>query len=169
MTSKANAIHVLRSQRVLLDADLARLYGVETKGLLRAVYRNLARFPPDFMFQLTTAEFDHLRYQFGTSRSWGGRRHRPCAFTEQGVAMLSSVLRSPRAIAVNIQIMRTFVELRRLLASNVDLARRLDALQKKYDGQFTSVFEAIRALMTPPNSPPRRIGFGRGRQPTVRS
>jgi ORF6N domain len=152
-------ILVLRGQKVMLDADLAAMYGVETKVLVRAVKRNEERFPSDFMFQLSQDEFENLRFHFGTSRSWGGRRHLPYAFTEQGVAMLSSVLRSPRAVQVNIEIMRAFVRLRRMLASNAALARRLDDLEKKYDAQFRSVFDAIRALMAPPEKARRSIGF----------
>jgi hypothetical protein len=112
------------------------------------------------MFRLSPEEFENLRRQFGTSSSWGGRRYAPYAFTEQGVAMLSSVLRSPRAVAVNIEIMRAFVRLRRMLASNVELARKLDALEQRYDVQFKAVFDAIRSLMTPLESKPRRVlGF----------
>jgi len=153
------AILVLRGQKLMLDADLATMYGVETKALVRAVKRNEERFPRDFMFQLSQEEFDNLRSHFGTSSSWGGRRYPPYAFTEQGVAMLSSVLKSPRAVQVNIEIMRTFVRLRKMLASNADLAKKLDALEKKYDEQFRVVFDAIRALMKPPKKPGRRIGF----------
>lgn len=151
-------ILVIRGNRVMLDADLAELYGVETKTLNRAFARNRSRFPQDFAFQLTQAEFVDLRCQFGTSR-WGGRRYRPYAFTEQGVAMLSGVLHSRRAIQVNVAIMRTFVRLRRLLASNERLARKLEDLEKKYDRQFKIVFDAIRELMTPPEPKKRRIGF----------
>jgi hypothetical protein len=143
---------------VLLDADLAALYQVPTAVLNQAVSRNRERFPPDFRFQLTTAEAARLRSQIVISNNRGGRRHVPYAFTEQGVAMLSSVLRSPRAIAVNIEIMRIFVRLRRLLASNAGLARKLVALEMKYDGQFTTVFQAIRHLMAP-RRPKRKIGF----------
>ena len=126
----------------------------------QAVARNLERFPDDFMFQLTAKEYRVVRSQSVTSSSWGGRRYRPRAFTEQGVAMLSSVLRSQRAVAVNIEIMRAFVRLRELLSSNADLARRLDELGKKYDAQFKIVFDAIRQLMTPPPNPAKkRIGF----------
>src|SRR5437879_4304037 len=114
------AILLIREHKVMLDSDLADLYGVETKTLVRAVKRNVERFPEDFMFQLTQEEFDHLRYQFGTSSVWGGRRYAPYAFTEQGVAMLSSVLRSKRAIEVNVAIMRAFVRLREMLISNKD-------------------------------------------------
>ncbi len=154
------AILLIREQKVMLDNALAALYGVETKMLIRAVKRNWDRFPQDFMFQLSPEEFETLRHQFGTSSSWGGRRYAPYAFTEQGVAMLSSVLRSPRAVAVNIEIMRAFVRLRRMLASNVELAGKLDALEQKYDVQFKAVFDAIRSLMTPSESKPRRVlGF----------
>lgn len=154
----ANAMLVLHGHQVLLDADLAALYGVETKVLNQAVRRNRERFPADFMFQLTRRQTMILRSQSVTSSRHGGRRHRPLAFTEQGVAMLSSVLRSPRSIAVNIEIMRVFVRLRRLLTSNARLARRLVALETKCDGQFTTVFQAIGQLMAP-KRPGRRIGF----------
>lgn len=156
------SILLLRGHKVMLDFDLAGLYGVETKVLNKAVKRNLARFPVDFMFELSEEEFAGLRFQFGTSR-WGGRRYRPYAFTEQGVAMLSSVLRSGRAVNVNIEIMRAFVRLRAMLSSHEDLARRLAALEKKYDAQFKAVFDAIRELMTPPGPERRPIGFGTGR------
>ena len=154
-----NAILFIRGQKVMLDADLARLYGVSTKVFNQAVRRNEDRFPPDFAFQLTDEEFHSLRSQFVTSNRRGGRRYRPYAFTEQGVAMLSSVLQSKRALRVNIEIMRAFVQLRRLLASNEDLARKLAALEKKYDAQFKVVFDAIRQLMTPPEPNKRTIGF----------
>jgi ORF6N domain len=143
----------------MLSSALARLYEVEPRALVQAVKRNLARFPEDFMFQLNPAEFRALKSQIVIS-SWGGmRRASPYAFTEQGVAMLSSVLRSQRAIQVNIEIMRAFVRLHRILASHVELARKLDSLEKKYDTQFKVVFDAIRELMTP--APPNRrvIGF----------
>lgn len=154
------AILLVRGQKVLLDSDLAELYGVEPKALTRAVRRNSDRFPSDFMFRLSDEEFANLRCQFGTSSAWGGRRYAPYAFTEQGVAMLSSVLRSERAVAVNIEIMRAFVRLREILASHADLARRLDELERKYDAQFRVVFDAIRQLMSPPEaSSKRRIGF----------
>ena len=154
------AILQIRGQKVMLDAELARLYEVATGVLNRAVKRNLDRFPADFMFQLSKHEFDNLKSQFGTSSSWGGRRQRPYAFTEQGVAMLSSVLRSPRAVGVNIEIMRAFVRLRQILASHVDLARKLDELEMKYDEQFKVVFEAIRQLMMPPPERTRRRPIG---------
>jgi hypothetical protein len=127
------------------------------------VKRNLDRFPDDFMFQLTADEWENLWSQSVTSSSWGGRRSSPYAFTEQGVAMLSSVLRSPRAVAVNIEIMRAFVRLREILASHAELAGRLDELEKKYDEQFQVVFQAIRRLMSPPPASKGKIGFGRDR------
>jgi hypothetical protein len=154
------AILLVRDQKVMLDADLAMLYGVETKRLVEAVKRNIERFPDDFMFQLTKDEFANLRSQIATSSAWGGRRYPPYALTEHGILMLSSVLRSHRAVEANIEIMRTFVRLREMLASNKDLARRLDNLEKKYDAQFKVVFDAIRQLMAPPPSKSRRrIGF----------
>lgn len=143
----------------MLDSDLAALYQVETKLLNRAVKRNIKRFPPDFMFRLNSEESDSLRFQFGTSKARGGRRYRPYVFTEQGVAMLSSVLNSDRAVNVNIEIMRAFVRLRRMLSANAGLARKIADLEKKYDQQFKVVFEAIRQLMTPPASKPKQIGF----------
>ena len=152
-------ILLIRGQKVMLDADLAELYGVETKALNRAVRRNIGRFPEDFLIRLTDEEAERLRCQFGTSKR-GGRRYLPYAFTEQGVAMLSSVLHSERAVRVNIEIMRAFVQLRQLLASHADLARKLAALEKKYDAQFKVVFDAIRELTSPPEPPKkRRIGF----------
>lgn len=143
----------------MLDLDLAELYGVKTKALNQAVSRNIDRFPDDFAFRLTAEEFGNLRSQFVTSNR-GGLRYPPRAFTEQGVAMLSGVLRSKRAVAVNVEIMRVFVKLRRMLASNSELAERLEELEKKYDSQFRIVFEAIRGLMELPEKPKRgRIGF----------
>ena len=143
----------------MLSTDLADLYAVEPRVLVQAVKRNRDRFPVDFMFQLTAQEFSRLKSQIVTS-SWGGlRRAYPYAFTEQGVAMLSSVLRSKRAIQVNITIMRAFVRLREMISSNKVLARRLTDLEKKYDGQFRVVFEAIRKLMEEPEPKSRRIGF----------
>lgn len=156
------AIVQVRGEKVMLDADLAQLYGVETRTLIQAVKRNLERFPFDFMFQLTREEFDALRSQsvISNPEGRGGRRYLPYAFTEQGVAMLSSVLRSRRAVLVNVEIMRAFVRLRQMLASHADLARKLDALEKKYDAQFKVVFDAIRELMTPPGAKrTRTIGF----------
>jgi len=154
------SIILIRGHRVMLDADLAALYGVETRALLQAVRRNPARFPDDFAFQLTDEEFADLRSQSVISRpGWGGRRYPPFAFTEQGVAMLSSVLRSDRAAHVNVEIMRAFVRLRRLLAENAELAARLDELEERYDAQFRSVIDAIRRLMAAPEGPEPRIGF----------
>jgi hypothetical protein len=170
------AILILRGHRVLLDSDLAALYGVEVKVLNQAVGRNGERFPADFMFRLTRDEARRLRSQIVTLdgepaesngnlvpiRSPRGQhiKHLPYAFTEQGVAMLSSVLRSPRAVQVNIEIMRAFVRLRQLLLSNAELAAKLAALEKKYDAEFRVVFDAIRELMTPPKVPRNPIGFG---------
>jgi len=153
------SILLIRGHKVILDRDLALMYGVTTGNLNKAVSRNLDRFPADFMFSLTRKEFENLKFHFGTS-SWGGTRKPPRAFTEQGVAMLSSVLRSQRAVRVNIEIMRAFVRLRQMLATHADLARRLDELENKYDAQFRVVFDAIRELMAPPPEPPgKRIGF----------
>jgi hypothetical protein len=152
-------IVLLRGERVMLSTDLAALYEVEPRVLVQAVKRNLDRFPEDFMFQLTREELANLKSQIVIS-SWGGlRRATPYAFTEQGVAMLSSVLRSPRAIRVNVEIMRAFVRLRRLLASNEELARKLAELERKYDAQFKIVFDAIRQIMAPPEKARRSIGF----------
>jgi len=155
-------ILVIRGQKVILDASLAGLYAVTTKALNQAVKRNLVRFPGDFMFQLTAEEATLLRSQSVTLKTGRGRhrKYQPYAFTEQGVAMLSSVLRSERAMLVNVEIMRAFVRLRRMLETHADLARKLGALERKYDAQFKVVFDAIRELMTPPEPPrKRRIGF----------
>ncbi len=158
-------IFFIRKHRVMLDVDLAALYEVRTKDLNRAVRRNKVRFPEDFMFQLTEKEEEILRCQIGTSRfdlkndSWGGRRHPPSVFTEQGVAMLSSVLRGESAALVNIEIMRAFIKLREFLLTNQELARRLLELESKYDHQFKTVFDAIRELMTPPEPSKRKIGI----------
>lgn len=144
------SIFLVHGQKVMLDSDLAALYGVETRALIQAVHRNIERFPDDFMFQLTKPEFESLKSQnVISSRGWGGRRYPPYAFTEQGVAMLSGVLRSERAVLVNIEVMRAFVRLRAMLAADRSLARRLDALERRYDDQFKSVFDAIRRLMSP--------------------
>jgi hypothetical protein len=151
-------ILLVRGHKVMLDADLATLYGVETRALVQAVKRNRSRFPEDFMFQLSPDEAANLRSQSVIS-SWGGRRTPPYAFTEQGVAMLSSVLHSERAAQVNVEIMRTFVRLREILSSHVDLARKLATLERKYDAQFKAVFDAIRALMAAPPTTKRKIGF----------
>jgi hypothetical protein len=176
----SSAILMLRGHRVMLDADLAAFYGVETRALVQAVKRNRERFPEDFMFQLSEGEADALRSQIVISngqrpevapgsrsqsvisKGRGGRRYAPYAFTEQGVAMLSSVLRSRRAIQVNVEIMRAFVRLRGVLALHRDLADRIDALERKYDThdqRFKLVFDAIRQIMQPPAKPRRRIGF----------
>ena len=163
----ARLVHAVRGERVLLDVALAGLYGVSTKALNQAVRRNRDRFPPDFMFQLTAEEWGNLRSQFVTSSpdGWGGARYLPYAFTEQGVAMLSSVLRSPRAVEVNIAIMRTFVQLRRLMDSNRRLARKIEAMEKRYDEQFAVVFDAIKRLIAEDDArragPKRSIGFVR--------
>jgi len=149
-------IVVVRGCRAMLDADLAALYRVETKAPVRAVKRNAARFPPDFMLRLSGDEFRNLRCHSVTSSSWGGRRHLPFAFTEQGVAMLSSVLKSQRAVQVNIEIVRAFVRLRGLAVAHEDLCRRLDDLEKRHDRhdqQIKAIFDAIRALMAPPGAP----------------
>jgi len=152
-------ILLIRGLRVMVSTDLAELYEVAPRVLIQAVKRNYQRFPADFMFQLTREEYTNLKSQFVTS-SWGGaRRATPYAFTEQGVAMLSSVLRSERAVQVNIAIMRAFVKLREMLASHRDLARRLDEMENKYDAQFKVVFDAIRKLMKPPQKRRPRIGF----------
>jgi ORF6N domain len=152
-------ILLIRGHRVMLDTDLAKLYRVPTKVLNQAVKRNATRFPVEFMCQLTNEETTALRSQIVTSKSRGGRQYRPYAFTEQGVAMLSSVLHSERAIQVNIAIMRAFVKLREMICSNKGLARRLNELEKKYDSQFRVVFDAIRELMVEPESKVKRIGF----------
>jgi len=157
--SIVSKIIFLRSEKVLLDLDLAELYGVETKQLKRAVRRNIDRFPPDFMFELTKEEYDSLRYQFGTLKRGEHSKYLPMAFTEQGVAMLSSVLKSKSAIEVNIAIMRAFVELRKMISSHADLESKLAALEKKYDKQFKVVFDAIRALMAPTEKSRKKIGF----------
>lgn len=142
-------ILIIRGQKVMIDTDLAELYQVSTKRLNEQVCRNIKRFPEDFMFQLNYQEVALLRSQIATSKNRGGRRYRPYVFTEQGVAMLSSVLNSDRAVQVNIEIMRVFVRLRRILATHKELARKLNELESKYDGQFKIVFEAIRRLMLP--------------------
>jgi phage regulator Rha-like protein len=154
-----NKILLIRGHKVMLDADLAELYNVEVKHLVRAVRRNIERFPVEFMFQLDNKEFMELRSHFGTAK-FKMRRFAPLVFTEQGVAMLSSVLNSKRAIQINIEIMKTFVRMREMLISNREMSKRLDELEAKYDEQFQSVFEAIRQLMLPPPGPPKRkIGF----------
>ncbi len=153
-------IYLIRDQKVMLDSDLAALYGVQTGALTRAMKRNRERFPEDFCFQLSNDEFEILKCQTGISSQWGGRRHPPWAFTEQGVAMLSGVLRSKRAVQVNVAIMRTFVRLRQVLATNEDLARKV----ARHDQKIAVLFQRVKALLEPPE-PPRKppIGFGAAR------
>ena len=153
-------IFFVRGTRVMLDTDLAQLYGVATKNLNKAVKRNASRFPSDFMFQLSSKDLQSLRFQFGTSKPGrGGRRFAPYAFTEQGVAMLSSVLRSARAVQVNVAIMRTFVRLREMLATHEELRRKIDVMEKRYDARFQAVFETIRQMLETPIPAKKPIGF----------
>ena len=156
-----NSILLIRGQKVILDNDLSRLYGVTTKRLNEQIKRNRKRFPGDFMFQLNFQEVKSLRSQFATSNiGRGGRRYLPYAFTEHGAIMAANVLNSQRAIEVSVYVVRAFVKLRQMIASNKELAKRLDELEKKYDSQFKVVFDAIRELMTPVEPPPKpRIGF----------
>lgn len=159
----SHLILIARGQRVLLDSDLATLYGVETKALNRAVKRNIDRFSEDFYVQVDRREVQSLRFQSGTSKDGrGGRRYLPYVFTQEGVAMLSSVLHSPRAVAVNVAIMRAFVRLRQLTLSIEEVARKVDSLERKYDGQLKIVFDALRQLIMPPEKPKPRIGFHTG-------
>jgi len=154
------AIIVVRGEKVMLDSELAEIYGVETRILNQAVRRNINRFPVDFMFQLTVAEEESLRSQIVISNEGrGGRRYLPYAFTEHGALMLANVLNSERAAQTSVQVVRAFVKLRQMLASNAELARKLAAMEKKYDAQFKVVFDAIRQLMSPPEKPKREIGF----------
>jgi hypothetical protein len=153
------SIFLIRGQKVILDEHLAELYAVPTRILIQAVTRNASRFPRDFMFRLSKREFANLRSQIEISSLWGGRRSAPYAFTEHGVAMLSSVLRSKRAVAVNVEIMRAFVYLRRVVTEHVELAQRIDELEERYDGKFQVVFDAIRSLIAPPEQPRKRIGY----------
>ncbi|MGC1618441.1 MAG: ORF6N domain-containing protein [Candidatus Acidiferrum sp.] len=153
-------IFFVRGTRVMLDADLARLYGVATKNLNKAVKRNASRFPSDFMFQLSPKELHSLRFQTGTSKpAPGGRRYVPYVFREQGVAMLSSVLRSSRAVHVNVAIMRTFVRLREMITTHEELRRKIDAMEKRYDARFQAVFETIRQMLETPIPAKKPIGF----------
>lgn len=158
METITGSIHQIRGLKIILDRDLAQLYSVETKQLKRAVRRNISRFPEDFMFELSPEELENLRRQIDTS-SWGGTRYPPMAFTEQGVAMLSSVLNSERAIMVNIQIMRAFTQLRAMLATHADLKQKIEEMEQKYDERFRIVFEAIRQLLEEDAKPQRKIGF----------
>ena len=157
-----HAIYLIRGQRVMVDRDLAALYGVSTKALKQTVRRNAKRFPDDFMFELTPDEFQRLRSQIVTSKPErrGGTQYAPMTFTEQGVAMLSGLLNSDRAIEVNILIMRTFVKLRRMLETHAALARKLTEMEQRYDQQFRAVFEALNELLSPPGPPRKPIGFG---------
>ncbi len=155
-----NKILLIRGRKVMLDRDLAMLYSVETFNLNKAVKRNIDRFPEDFMFQLNNEEFKNLIFHFGIS-SWGGTRKLPYAFTENGVAMLSSVLNSKRAVQVNIQIMRTFTKLREIILSHKELQRKIEDMEKKYDHQFKIVFDAIKQLLAPPEVKKKKIGFRR--------
>jgi len=156
----SSKIYLIRGLKVMLDRDLAELYGVETKVLKQSVRRNIDRFPPDFMFEMTKTEFEDWRSQFVTSKSDKmGLRYKPMAFTEQGVAMLSSVLGSKRAIHVNIQIMRAFTQLRKMLSTHEDLKRKIESMEKKYDQQFQIVFEAIKQLLSEEDKPKKKIGF----------
>lgn len=155
----------MRGHRVMLDADLAEMYGVTTFNLNKAVKRNIERFPEDFLFQLSRQEFENLKFQTGISRTHGGRRMPPYAFTEQGVAMLSSVLRSERAIRVNIEIMRAFVKIRQYLGAHEDLARKIGELEKRiktHDGEIALIFSAIHSMLHPATKKKRQIGFKSG-------
>ena len=158
----AERIYFIRGEKVMLDFDIALLYGVETKQLKRAVKRNIDMFPLDFMFVLSEQEYNnvkhHLRYHFGTS-SWGGRRYFPMAFTEQGVASVSGILKSKRAVQTHIAIMRAFVQMRKWIESNKELAKRISDLENKYDKNFHIVFEAIKQLTQEKNRPRKPIGF----------
>lgn len=149
----------LRGEKVMLDSDLAELYEVLTGNLNKAVKRNIERFPSDFMFQLSKEEFDGLMFQSGISKGRGGKRKLPYAFTEPGVAMLSSVLRSNRAVAVNIQIIRTFIALRTMLMTHDALRKKIESMERKYDKQFKAVFDVLRQLLKEEEEPKRKIGF----------
>jgi hypothetical protein len=162
----AGKIYFIRGERVMLDFDLATLYKIEAKRLKEAVRRNRKRFPEDFMFELTKHEYENLRTQSATS-SWGGQRYTPYAFTEQGIAMLSGILNSDRAINVNIAIMRAFVQMRRMLETHRDLAEKIRELESKYDEQFSFVFEAIRQLIRKENEPRNPVGFKIGSPPPL--
>jgi hypothetical protein len=157
-----NRIYVIRGQKVMLDSDLAEIYGVENKALIRTTKRNIHRFPLDFMFRLSKEEFDNLRCQIGTSSSYGGRRYLPYVFTEHGAVMLAGVLNSPRAIEASIFVVRAFIRFRELLSSHRELAVKLKELESKiagHDREIKALFEAIRQLMKPPEKSKRQIGF----------
>jgi len=156
-----NAILFVRREKVILDSDLARLYGVTTARLNQQVKRNLERFPSDFMFQLTRKEYDSLMLQIATSKGRGGRRKLPNAFTEHGAIMAANVLNSKGAVQASVQVVRAFIRLRQMLASNAELARKLSEIERKYDAQFKVVFDAIRQLMTPPEPQRKQIGFAK--------
>jgi hypothetical protein len=162
----AGKIYSIRGERVMLDYDLASLYNLEAKRLKEAVRRNRKRFPEDFMFELSKHEYENLRSQFASS-SWGGQRYTPYAFTEQGVAMLSGILNSDRAINVNIAVMRAFVQMRRMLETHRDLDEKIRKLESKYDEQFSMVFEAIRQLIRKENEPRNPVGFKIGSPPPL--
>ncbi len=153
------SIFIVRKQKVMLDHNLAKIYGVETKLLNRAVKRNLDRFPSDFMFQLTEKEVEILRFQFGTSSGRGGRRYLPYVFTEHGAWMLGNILNSPTAVEASIQVVRSFIRLREMIISHNELSRKLTDLEKKYDSQFKVVFEAIQKLMIIPEVSVKKIGI----------
>ena len=155
----ASKIFLIRGKKVMLDRELSELYDVETKMLKRAVKRNIERFPDDFMIQLAKAEYDPLRHQFGTLKRGQHSKYLPFAFTQEGVAMLSSILNSKRAIMVNIQIMRTFTKLREMLVSYKDINRKIENMERKYDSKFKIVFEAIKQLLQPAKKPKKKIGF----------
>jgi hypothetical protein len=156
-----NAILLIRGEKVILDTDLAALYDVETRSLLQAVKRNRERFPSDFMFQLTRKEFESLRSQSVISKGRGGRRYLPYAFTEHGAIMAANVLSSKGAVQASVQVVRAFIRLRQMLASNAELAHKLSEIERKYDAQFKVVFDAIRQLMTPPEPQRKQIGFAK--------
>ena len=153
-------IFVIRGERVILDSDLAQIYGVETRVFNQAIRRNIGRFPEDFMFGLTTEEFESLMSQIVISKiGRGGRRKLPLVFTEHGALMAANVLNSPRAVEASVQVVRAFVRMRSMLASNAELSKKIESLEKKYDGQFKAVFDAIKKLMMPPDKPKGGIGF----------
>ena len=154
-----NTILIIREEKVILDSDLAALYGVETRALIQAIKRNRKRFPADFLFQLTKVEFASLRSQIVISKSRGGRRSLPYAFTEHGAIMAANLLNSERAIKASVEVVRAFVRLRQMIASNAELAKRLDDLERQYDEKFEVVFAAIRQLMAPPQPKTKQIGF----------